>query len=290
MILQSKMEELQAFMRKQEEERLAFLKKWETDVREELGLPRSPASRIGLSFDPGTTFTKLPPVQDVTAGIYHNREGLTVEVTSQDPETKLLILEMPAYVPSRDRLQTMSVGIFNELFVPAEPMAIVKSVELVNQEFEYQTDPGKREHLMAWKENFDWAAITTQYEALCDKFVKLDRALAAKDKDSTQMYFLEVIFLFYVLGNRLGYSAAFHFRALHETIFSLIDHNGDAALRTQNYYLSQAIQTEYREVQLFDPLDVMKLPEKYYLTFSAREQASPDNGILPKGCFLRSRS
>jgi hypothetical protein len=290
MILQSKMDELHAFLSKQDEERSAFLKKWEEGMREELGLPRSPMSRLGLSFDPSTTFTKLPPVQDVSAGIYHNREGLTVEVTSQDPESKLLVLEMPAYVPARDRLQTMSVGIFNELFVPAEPMAVVKSVELVNQEFEYQTDPGKREHLMAWKENFDWTAITTQYEALCDKFVKLDRALAAKDKDSTQMYFLEVVFLFYVLGNRLGYSAAFHFRALHESIFSLVDHNPEAALRTQNYYLSQAIETEYREVQLYNPLDVMKLPEKYYLTYSAKDQGSPDGGALPKGCFLRSRA
>lgn len=289
MILQSKMEEIQTFLKKQEQDRDAFLQNWEKDMREELGLPRTPASRLGVSFDPNTEFRSLPPGQDVAAGLYHTREGLIVEVTMQDPETKLLVLELPAYIPARDRLQTMSVGIFNELFIPSEPAPVVKSVNLVNEEFEYQTDPGKREHLMAWQKNFDWGTIHEQYQALCDKFVKLDRSLNAKDKESAQMNFLEVLFLFYLLGNRLGYSGAFHFRALHETVFGLVDDNAAAALRTQNFYLSQAIETEYREVLLFDPADVMKLPEKLYLTFSAKDQAGPE-GSLPKGCFLRSRA
>lgn len=288
MILQSKMEELQAFLHKQEEERTAFLKKWEADMREELGLPRSAISQLGVSFD-DVTFTRLPEAEDVKAGMYHTREGLTVEVTMQDPHTRLLVLEMPAYVPARDRLQTMSVGIFTELFVRAEASAPAKTLELVNQEFEYQTDPAKREHLVSWQKNFDWAAIQEQYQALCDKFVRLDKSLNAKEKESTQMYFLEALFLFYLLGNRLGYSAAFNFRALHETIFSLVDHNAEAALKTQNHYLGQAIETEFREVLLYDPADVMKLPEKFYLTYSARDQAGPE-GALPKGCFLRSKS
>lgn len=288
MILQSKMDELQTFLHKQEEERVAFLKKWEEDMREELGLPRSPAYKLGVSFE-DVTFTKLPPTTEVRAGLYHSREGLTVEVTTQDPNTKLLVLEMPSYVGPRDRLQTMSVGIFNELFVPAEPIPVVKSMELVDREFEYQTDPGKREHLMAWKENFDWAAIQKQYEALCAKFVLLDRSISAKDKDSALMYFLEVMFLFYILGNRLGYSGAFNFRVMHETIFALVDHTADAAMRTQQMYAGMAIETEYREVLLYDPADVMKLPEKLYLTFSAKDQAGPE-GMLPKGCFLCSKA
>jgi hypothetical protein len=289
MILQSKMEEMQLFMKKQEQERGAFLENWEKDMREELGLPRTPASRLGVSFDPGTEFKSLPPVQDVAAGLYHTREGLIVEVTMQDPETKLLVLELPSYIPARDRLQTMSVGIFSELFVLSEPMSVVKSVNLVNEEFEYQTDPGKREHLMAWQKNFDWVMVQEQYQALCDKFVRLDRSLNAKEKEATQMNFLEVLFLFYLLGNRLGYSGAFHFRSLHETVFSLVDDNAENALKTQNYYLSQAIETEYREVLLYDPADVMKLPERLYLTFSAKDQAGPE-GALPKGCFLRSKA
>lgn len=288
MILQSKMDELRAFLKKQEQERDMFLNKWEEDAREELGLPRSPASKLGLSFEE-VTFTSLPSAAEVRPGIYHTREGLTVEVTMQDPHSKLLVLEMPAYFGPRGRLQTMSVGIFNEIFTPAEPTSVVKSVELVNHEFEYQTDPAKREHLMAWQKNFDWSTVQEQYQALCDKFVRLDRSLNAKEKEATQMNFLEVLFLFYLLGNRLGYSGAFHFRALHETVFSLVDDNAEHALRTQNHYLSQAIETEFREVLLYDPSDVMKLPERLYLTFSVKDQAGPD-GVLPKGCFLRSKA
>jgi hypothetical protein len=290
MILQSKMEELQAFLRKQDEERTAFLKKWEADMREELGLPRSPAAKLGVSFEPGVEFKQLPPSSDVPAGLYNTRDGLTVEVTLQDPETKLLVLEMPPYVPARDRLQTMSVGIFTELFVPVDASPTTNTLDLVNHEFEYQTDPAKREHLASWQKNFDWVAIQEQYEALCEKFVRLDKSLGGRDKEATQMYFLEALFLFYILGNRLGYSSAFKFRSLHETIFSLVDHTAEAALHTQNLYWGQAVETEYREVLLYDPADVMRAPEKYYLTFSAKDQASPDGAVLPKGCFLRSKS
>jgi len=290
MILQSKMDELQTFLKKQDEERAGFLKKWEAEMREELGLPRSPAARLGLSFDPGVEFKSLPPSADVAPGLYNTRDGLTVEVTVQDPETKLLVLEMPSYVPARDRLQTMSVGIFAELFVPLQTKPANQGLNLVDREFEYQTDPAKREHLANWQRNFDWGAIEEQYNALCEKFVKLDKSLNAKNKEGTQMYFLEALFLFYILGNRLGYASAFNFRSLHETIFSLVDRTPEAALRTQHHYLGQAIETEYREVPLYDPADVMREPERFYLTFSAKDQGSPDGSLLPKGCFLQAKS
>lgn len=285
MILQEKMDELKSFVLCQHEELQKFLHRWHSELRTGLGLPVASVGSADATVDVATQ----PYTPDVPPGRYETIDGLNVEVLSQDPSTRLLVLALENPDSPQEKLQSISPGLFTLLFKPAKAASITSNLALVDHEFEYQPDPGLVERMTAWSESFDWPSIHSGYNEVCDRLVKLDRALAARNKIDSQTCFIEALFLFYLFGNRLGYSADGHFKVLHETIFSLVDPDIEGALQTQLLYKQEHIETDFREFVLYDPTDVAREPLRYFLTYAVKDHYFPNALPMTKGCFLKAR-
>lgn len=289
MLLQNKIRELTAFLNKQAEELRAFLQKWEKELRADLGLAKSAETTIGLSFLPGLELTRIPDAQSVLQGMYQTEDGLQVEVLAQHPETGLVAVELLDPESDTERFQSISPGLFKRMFqyVPPNPTVEGQALSFHTEEIT-EVDEQRRQQVAAWHRSFEWEAIHEAYDGMRDKLLRLDNAVMKKDQNAAQADYLEMFFLFYIMGNRLGFSCEQSFTKLHKAIFDLVDRTEEDAMKTKSYYNSKGIRTNYRELLVYDPSSVLAPPDSYFVTYATQPYESSSGHIVAEGGFLRS--
>lgn len=102
-----------------------YLDKWAAELRQVIGLPRTGAEAVGISFLPELALQREPMFPYVNIGIYMSRSNAAafqVEVVKQAP-TGEVVFEMLDDDTQAPRLQLMSPHVFQRLFefVPDSP-------------------------------------------------------------------------------------------------------------------------------------------------------------------------
>ncbi len=128
MLFDNKMKELKAFLDKwldqysmsREFTLLPFVEKWGIEVRQELGLPETPTSKLSISFDSEVSLNKLPTWEKLTSGLYAgtiNFENIAVEFLEQSEEDGSVKFELCGYHEPHERYGFMSYSMFMKMFI-----------------------------------------------------------------------------------------------------------------------------------------------------------------------------
>jgi hypothetical protein len=262
-----------------------YIEKWGREVREELKLIGLPPNL--LAFDPKSFSQRLSETQAIKLGHYVSRDhNTTVIVQAQDPRTGLIVMEVLNALSSTDRFQTMSPGIFKALFKPHDGDTLNK--ELLTEVFQHNrgvTESEKRTHLEARKKSFEWSSIEEATDHAAYKWRNLNQSLARKDWQELQADYLELVFLVFILGARLGHAPRDDFAVLVQSVMDLTDDTEDACVATQRHYEEKGVKCAHYVYTLYDPEYELAPPHKRYVVYSVEDQFV--GGLhYGKGAFL----
>jgi hypothetical protein len=266
-----------------------YLETWSKEVRAELKLGDLPEHLLRDALEPVAAL-KISPTQQVKPGVYasHNRD-LQVSVISQDPQTGLIVVELPEPIAPEARYQTMSPGIFSTLFVQSDLSSLRKEELLDFYKHHDASDPAViQHHLTERAKSFSQKAIENAYVSLAEKYNVMAHHLVHADPETLKADYLEFLFLAFILGARLGFSPGRQFQSLYLGVCALVDNTIDQVMLTRKHYEEQGIETDYVKYELFDPVIDQLPPSLFYITYSTKDQMGPNGINYPKGCYLPS--
>lgn len=270
------------------------IEQWYQGARKDLNLADLPPSLLSNLMEP-SSIVRIQEKQKVIPGYYTSGDGgVQVHVLSQDLSTGLIVMEMMgARVDenSADRYQTMSPGIFSELFKQndsgtypkAELLEILHSTEVLSESVQKQ-------QLKEREESFSWEAITTAHGKMAERYGELYESVIKENQEAVKADYLEFLFLAFILGARLGFSPRHDFHALYSGVFALTDNTLEQCKLTMKHYDDQLVETTYEEFRLFDPVMEMAPPITHYIVMSTKDQVGLDKVHYPKGCFMPSQT
>lgn len=266
-----------------------YIEKWGLEVREELKLAGLPPNL--LTFDAKPFSSRVSNEQAVKVGNYVSRDGeISVIVQAQDPRSGLIVMEMVSNHHATDRFQTMSPGIFKALFKPSDADSLNR--ELLTEVFQHNRDATtseKRSHVEARKKSFSWSSIEEATDHAAYKWRNLNQSLARRDWPELQADYLELLFLVFVLGARLGYAPRDDFAVLVQSVMELTDTSDDACALTQRHYEAKGVKCAHYVYTLYDPQYELAPPHYRYVVYSTEDQVI--EGLhYGKGAFLPSLS
>lgn len=269
------------------EELHQFLETWSKEVRSELKLGDLPEQLLRDVLEPSNT-ARLASGAQVPTGVYSsNDHDLQVNVISQDPQTGLIVVEITYPTTIEERFQTMSPGIFFALFQPTDLESLRKKELLEFYQQHGIAEPDAQ--LLHHEERIKCFSSKYIEKARADvgrKLHVLDTNLYRADTETLKADFLELLFLVFVLGARIGFSPRHEFHSLYGGVCSLVDGTIEQCALTRKYYEDQGIETGYQVYELYDPVIEVIPPTHYYITFSSKDQVAASGMAYPKGCFL----
>jgi hypothetical protein len=273
---------------KKMEELYEFLGKWQFEVREELQLGGVPDHVIKAIVEGAPKLASHSAEMQIESGNYVSKEGcFAVRVLNQDPKQGLIVLELLDVPESQDRFQTISPGLFNQLFRRENLEQLTqKQFEEFYQTEQTQSESVQKEHLAAREKSFGLASVEAAHGRVAQKYTQLYEALLRSDTEEMHAIFLEFLYLVFVLGARLGFSPRLDFHALYNGVFELIDRTFDECMLTKRYYDELEVETRYEEFRLYDPVIELAPPVVYYITISTANQRSKNGFEYQEGDFL----
>lgn len=271
-------------------ELLEYVEKWSTEIRQEFKLGEINPNLIREALEPVSQVMKLKAAQRVAPGHYQSLDlTIQIHVLSQDMESGLIVFEM-LNREMEDKFQTMSPGIFFATFQPADDNAYLKDELLAAyQHTDVASESQLKTHLKDREASFAWPAINVAYGKMAERYTELYDSVLKENVEALKADYLELLFLAFVLGNRLGFSPRNQFHALYVGVFALADTTWEECQTTIEYYEALLIETAFEKIELYDPAFEMAKPLTYFITYSVRDQMGTDKLFYPKNCFMPSR-